>query len=303
MPGGRQVYRPQALTDGMNEVLSPDVNSSIPFGIKTALPSSNGEMNNYGFTTGSSNATALATRKAAMIYETLEDLATQEGGLGPMQYSVALRALLVHSADISSLDLKHYWEGSPKIDKYHITRYTGYGKLEPDLSHSCFDNQATLIINGLIKPEQGHQYSFPLPDCLDGSNYERRMIITLAWKTPIKTDSHRYRGAKLFFKPATKDEPGPLGLDSRELHHQQVRKGTVQHEILTGDNGMWFEDNNELTLVVNAMSDAVEDKELELPYTLLVTLETPKDSLPIYEQVKTELELRERNRAQVRNRV
>lgn len=298
MPGGRQVYSSNAIIGTMPAILIPNLQPSVMAGIKTAYPSTSQSMNSYGFTTGSSNAAALATRKAAMIFETLEDLARQEE-LGPMQYSIALRALLVHSADISSLNLKYFKDNNKSIDKFHITRYSGYGKLEPNLSHSCFDNQATLIVNGIIKPEEGHKYIFPLPECLDGTDYDRRVIMTLAWKTPINANSHRYRGAKLFFKPPTQTDSGPLQLKSRELHHQQVKNGTIQHEVLSGDSGMWF-DENDFLVVVNAMADGLDDKSLEIPYTLVVTLETPKEDLPIYEQVKTRLSVQERPRTKLR---
>ena len=286
LPGGRQVYQTSSMMDSMPLVWTPNESTSSPYGIKTAIPGQQGQLNCFGYTIGTSNATALATRKAAMIYETLKDLQTEYDVLSGLDYSVAIKALMVHSADISKLKITAYQEDNARIRKAHLMQYSGYGKLDPYLSHSCFSNQATLIIAGTFSKEEGHKYSFPLPECLNSQTAYRRAVVTLAWKTPVNVESQRHRGIKLWFSPPIQKNPGPLHLEEKQYDWQKVRHGTIQHEILTGDRTMFFQEGSQFDIIVNAKGDSLKVRDFDsIPYTLIVTVETPGVDLPIYSEV------------------
>lgn len=303
MPGGRLIYRNKAMTDGSNVELEPILNTAAPFGIKSAMPGTKGSLNAFGYTAGTSNATALATRKAAMVYETLSDLEKVAGNsLNKAHTSTIIKGLMIHGAELQGMDLKHYEEDNVNIRKYHISKYSGHGKLDMDRAHGCYGHQATLIRSGTFQSDKGHVHSIPLPDCLSGTNHLRRLIITLCWLTPINYSSQKYRGVKLWFAPDNKpsSEGNPLKVKDRELNHSQVRNGTVQHEILVGDKGMAYAKDKELSIKVNCMNDGLDmDGSFEIPYTLIVTVETPTANLPIYEEVQAKLKLMEKAKVKV----
>lgn len=297
MPGGRQIYRNRAITDSMNVELEPILFPSAPFGVKSAMPGKQGTLNTYGYTVGTSNAAALATRKAGMIYETIQDLKLVAGNhINDQHTSTVIKGLMVHSAETDELDLELYKDNNKNLLKYNITKFSGYGKLNNDRAHRCYNNQATMIRSGSFVKEEGHRHSLPLPECLSGTNHLRKLIITLSWLTPSNYSSQCYRGVKLWFRADkdTSSDNNPLQVEARELDHRQVRNGTVQHEVFVGDKGMIFAEDKELIIKVNAKGDGLKlDGSFEVPYTLIVTIETPDNQLPIYEEVKEKLRIKE----------
>ena len=107
--------------------------------------------------------------------------------------------------------------------------------------------------------------------------------------TPVNSQHRAYRKAKLSFSPPTKSH---LPFDRTQADWQQVQKGTIQHEILEGDEIGVFQDGDSLLIKVSAQGDTGQNFDEDIPYGLVVTLEVEeKNGLPIYERIREKLKL------------
>ena len=291
LPGGKQLYNPPI---GSENGFKPSVATRFPPGQRVAADSPQaGQTNHSIYTSGTSNAAALATRSAALIHDVIQDLRSSNNNIIEDGHeAVLLKALLVHGAT---------WNGSEKelLDairhlpsseqgKRRAARYLGYGF--PDINRvlECTEQRATALGCGYIEKDQIHEYRFPLPPSLSGSNEKRRLTITLAWFSPINPGHRNLRRANLSFDPPTK---GLLPLSRQQADHNQVKKGTVQHEILEGAEVSAFDDDSEIVVSVRCKADA-GDLSDSVPYGLAVTLEVAEGiEIPIYQQVSEKIAL------------
>lgn len=290
LPGGRQLYRYCLTSNGSYSI---DKSESAP-GQKTAAPDNTGTgaMDHYILTRGTSNATALATRAAAKLYEILEELQSLPGGdcINRDTTTPLLKALLIHSAtwpDEAIDILKTVVLKGKK--KRGIARFLGYGIADPARVEACAAQRATVLGAGLLQQDEAHEYEFPLPVELSNTTEWRRLIITLAWLTPVNPAHRVYRKAKLSFQPP-KDL---LAVDRQHADWQQVQKGTVQHEVLEGKKARVFQDGDSLRIKIAAQGDTGQKFDEAIPYGLAVTLEVAEQSgIPIYERVREKLAVR-----------
>jgi len=73
---------------------------------------------------------------------------------------------------------------------------------------ACTGQRGTVIGFGEITAEEIHEYRFPVLDEFGGQQIFRRMVVTLAWFSPINPGHRYFREAKLEIKSASKwDEP------------------------------------------------------------------------------------------------
>jgi hypothetical protein len=91
-----------------------------------------------------------------------------------------------------------------------------------------------------------------LPIALAATTEWRRLTITLAWLSPVNSRSRIYRMARLAFQPPT-DE---LGVSRKQADHNAARKGTVQHEVLEGDQAVAYVAGDSLEIAVDCIVDA-----------------------------------------------
>ncbi len=113
LPGGRQLYN--NVRDSSPSQKEYEINkSNKPPGQKVAIPS-----NKYSYTRGTSNANALASRSAGLIFEMLEK---NKFNIPNGNYAVVLKTLLVHSAKWGEAK-----ESFPKASKKDLPRYLGFG--------------------------------------------------------------------------------------------------------------------------------------------------------------------------------
>lgn len=299
MPGGRQLYNAPLLVGSTQ--YSIDKSVAAP-GQKVALDSrQQGTLNNEAFWRGTSNATALATRGAVRLYDMLDKLRTEEGeDIPEALMSVVLKALLVHGA-------KQDEAGKQKIEqalknasnsrqfKQVLTRYFGYGAVDIERVLTCTAQRATVLGCGEIRENEVHEYAFPIPDGFSSQKVWRRLVVTLAWLTPINPDHRNLREAKLALEPGGGNWSSQvLKLDRQDGDHNQVERGTVQHEVLEGTKQIQaFEDGETLRLRVTCKRDATAHLDAVIPYGLVVTLEA-KDDIPIYQQVRARIKPRVR---------
>ncbi|MDA3897595.1 MAG: S8 family peptidase, partial [Desulfobacteraceae bacterium] len=294
-PGGRQLYK------------TPHINSEQRYPIDTGLrvpgqqvawdSTQEGELSQRVYTCGTSNATALATRSGARIYEVLAQLQAEHGEQVPDNLmAVLIKALLVHGAQHDDQAEKALTESlkTPKNSrrfKAVMARYIGYGAVNIERVIACTEQRGTVIGCGEIKENQVHEYRFPLPLGLSGSQEWRRMVVTLAWFSPINSAHRNLREAKLELQPAGKWKETELALSRQEADHNQVLRGTVQHEILEGDNQIAaYQEDGHILLHVTCKADATEKLDEAIPYGLAVTLEVAEGvAIPIYQQIRARI--------------
>lgn len=117
------------------------------------------------------------------------------------------------------------------------------------------------------------------------------MVVTLAWFSPVNPSHRNFREAKLEMSSANKWGQLPLKLARQDGDHNQVLRGTVQHEVLEGtDQIAAFQDGDSILLHVACKKDATARLDDAIPYGLAVTLEVAEGiQIPIYEQLRTRL--------------
>src|SRR6218665_416020 len=296
LPGGRQLYRTPVLDS--QTIYQLDGGLAAP-GQQVAWDSNQaGALSQTAHTRGTSNATALATRSAARIYEVLDTLRAEHGENIPQELiSVLIKALLVHGAKqdndahkaiISALN-------PPARQSKEVTgRYLGYGAVDIERVLACTEQRGTVLGCGEIHENEVHEYRLPLPPGLASCRVWRRMVVTLAWFTPINPN-HRYlREAKLEISPSGGWKDSQLKLERQDADHHQVLRGTVQHEVLEGERRIAaYQDGDSILLQVTCKRDATAQLDHAIPYGLAVTLEVDEGvPIRIYEQLRARLQTR-----------
>ena len=294
--GGRQLYQ-KPLMNGTT-VYAADKTKLSP-GQRVAWDSpTEGHLNNTVFTRGTSNATAIASRNAGRIHEMLASLREEEQeNIPDSLIAVLIKTLLIHGArqpetakDQLVKALKN--ESNSRQFKEVIARYIGYGAPDIDRVLTCTDQRATILGFGEIAENEVHEYEFPLPPALSAQKLWRRLIVTLTWLSPINPDHRDLREAKLEMEPGGSNWDNiPLKLKRQDGDHNQVLRGTVQHEVLDGSNLIAaYQDGETLRLRVVCKKDATARLDEMIPYGLAVTLEVKEDvQIPIYQQVRARI--------------
>ncbi|OHX34298.1 hypothetical protein BJL95_03915 [Methylomonas sp. LWB] len=289
LPGGRQLFNSPPI----GTIFSASLSGSPP-GQQVAVEDNTGNLSASSYTRGSSNATALASRAGAKIYDVIESLRRQmPEAIKEDQIAVLIKALLVHGASREGaedvLDQHLKTPANSRQFKSYASKFIGYGNANISRVLACTEQRATVIGCGHIGEKQVHEYRFPLPPSLANSKQWRRLTITLAWFTPINPN-HRYlRQAKLFFDAPKNTDA--LGLSRQEAEWNQVRRGTVQHEILESSKVSYYQDGDELVIPVQCNADAIDKLDEQIPYALAVTMEVKEGvSIHIYQEVRSRIQ-------------
>ncbi|MCZ4223512.1 S8 family peptidase [Pedobacter rhodius] len=307
MPGGRKLFRkPVIQRDAGKTKLTLESSQSLSLvpGNLVAMPGVQGDIQKAGYLSGTSNSAALTTRLGAKLYEMLIELNRElpANQRIPSEYfTVVLKALLVHSSSWGEAQnfLSNIIRAQPGVTgntlKRHIFPYLGYGCVDTERILYCTDHRITLIGFGELtcRAEQdAHTYSFPLPPSLAGINIDKKLAITLAWISPINFKTAQYRKAHLFFDNL--DDNGYLTLERNSHDYRLGKKGTVQHDILTGEYADVFRDGDTLNIKVSCRGDASGLSVNEsVRYSLTVTLEIQENvHTMIYEEIKLRLQQR-----------
>lgn len=301
MPGGRQTFLNKTFEAMKETMLDLNRSNRLGPGMKVALPSVNpGELSGYGFTSGTSNAAALATRRLAMLYETVRDMKefSDDGALSKAPDAVILKALILHGAEQDELAksvLERYFRTAENkaYFKSELTQFMGYGAVDERRIHACLDNQATLIYTGVIKHDEGQDYYLPLPASLSANTAKRRLIVTLAWHSPVDHLHPDYRDAQLWAAPVF----GTINANNCDYYQHYTMSGTVFHEVRKGADAANFTSGDTMGIKVSCVSRK-KDKKLSVPYALVVTLDAPGSELPIYEEIKQGLIIDAKQRIQ-----
>jgi hypothetical protein len=169
----------------------------------------------------------------------------------------------------------------------YAPRFLGYGLCRYERVFSCSQERATLLGCGELADGESHVYRIPLPPSLSGNLTWRRLTITLSWFTPIDSLDRFYRRAALWFVPPHQQ----LLVHRCQVESKMTQRGTVQHEVLEGDQATAFVDGQTLIVQVNCRAQTPQLDE-HVPYGLAVTLEVAEGTaIPIYEEIRARLRI------------
>jgi hypothetical protein len=214
---------------------------------------------------------------------------------------VLIKALLVHgaswqqSSDLLHEIVKNKHGVPPKFIKKHVTPYLGYGAVNGQRVLNCTDSRVTLLGWGELETEHAHEFLFPLPEALGRAAVERRLTTTLAWISPTNWQSRQYRQARLYIDNITGDNYIPKGeqltLNREGIDWHTTRRGTVQHDILIGNQADPLVNGGNLVIKIDCRKDAPGlANGTAIRYGLAVTLEVNEsEKIKIYEEVKQKL--------------
>ena len=299
--GYRRGIKPEVLAAGgrvvVREYLPTRTRATLEIYDRTLAPGhliaapgpAPGDQGAVRYSRGTSNATALVSRAAGLLYDVVEKLRDEPGGeiIDTVPRSVWLKALIAHGADWgtagSVLNAILSNAGNRQQFREYVTRLLGYGAVDINRVRECTVLRASALSGGTLKKEESHMHRFPLPPSLSGRLGHRRLTISLAWFSPVNPRHHGWRSADLWFSPP---QNKPLRVQRQQADWQAVQRGTLQHEILEGGEASVFVAGTNLEIQVSCRADAGALEE-EVPYALVTTLEVAKEiGVEIYDEVR-----------------
>lgn len=304
--GGRALYtRPVAAPGEKSVALLPASTSGTGPGIRVAAPGRMGDTSATAFDHGTSDATALVTREASHLFDVLES-ASVSGDDGPLAdpefHPVLVKALLVHATGWGGrkAPLQQALGWDDREARRQATTALGYGALDLERLGRAATNRAVLVAGARIGGDGRHTYEVPLPPSLRSKAVWHQITVTLAYFAPTDAGLSRYRAAKVFFEFPDKSITGGA---RTEAEHYAVRRGTCQHEVISGHQAMTFGDRGILPIHVECMDDARHlSKGKSIRYGLVVSIEAKADtSVTIHDEVRDQL--RQTARARGRQRL
>ena len=290
LPGGREHVMFQA--SGGTLVVVPGGR----YGLSAAAPDPAGNLGRVRLTTGTSAATALATRAAHRLFDALmnADGGSMHADMDPQFRAVVVKALLVHRAKWGDrggfLDEFYGPQGRGKhIERRdNIARLLGYGFPNIDEALSCAPNRATLVGHGTIAARAANIHRIPLPPSLERVSEPRVVTITVAWLSPVNPRHQIYRQAKLDVSTVTKlDTAAGAKRASSQPSDKSAPRGTVFHTRYEGNKAAPFVDDGHVLLRVFCREQA-GSLDQDIRYGVAVTIEAG-ESIPVYQEIRARL--------------
>jgi Subtilase family len=285
--GGRLLYSEKLGNAHPKAVLIPREQNLI--GQTVAAPGvAPGMLTATDVSSGTSNAAALSTREGGLFFEILESIRREAGdnALREEFDPVLLKAALAHGSNwgISGAELDSAFRGlrERRELREYFARFLGYGATNFARVAGCTEQRVTLLGAGKLSAEEAHVYSFPLPVSLSSTRLWRRLIVTLAWFSPINCLHRSYRRAALWF-----DTTSPFNLTRKDVDFRACQRGTLQHEVFECEQAVAFTGSGKIDVQVNCRADAGELDE-EIRYGLMATLEIAENqTINIYDEIRT----------------
>lgn len=287
--GYRSIITPDLYYRGGRKFISGSWNGKCQWlqtnrepGCKVAAPTTDSAKNGQAFTFGTSDATALISHEALKCYDVLNDIYQSETGEAPPYDYIAIlvKAMLTHGAswgDIGSQVAK-----ITEAREKQVSRWLGYGIPNVSRVEECAKNRVTLIGSGSLKKDEGHIFTLPLPVDISSKVIKRRLVVTLAYFSPVEVSKQAYRSAKLWFDVVGNEQ---LASSRENTEWQAVQKGTLQHEIFEGEKALIWNDDKEIQIKVNCKEDAGKFKKA-IPYCIFVTFEVAEgQNIDVYSRV------------------
>ena len=287
--GYRSIITPDLFYRGGRKFISGSWNGNCQWlqtnrepGCKVAAPTMDSTKNGQAFTFGTSDATALISHEALKCYDVLNDIYQSETGEAPPYDYIAIlvKAMLTHGAswgDIASQVAK-----ITEAREKQVSRWLGYGIPNVSRVEECAKNRVTLIGSGSLKKDEGHIFTLPLPVDISSKVIKRRLVVTLAYFSPVEVSKQAYRSAKLWFDVVGNEQ---LASNRENTEWQAVQKGTLQHEIFEGEKALIWNEEKEIQIKVNCKEDAGKFKNA-IPYCIFVTFEVAEgQDIDVYSKV------------------
>lgn len=280
LPGGRQVAHP---TEG--DILQVHGREFADYiGQRVAMPDPTlGRLDFTRMSSGTSNAAALATRAGMLIGDVLDDSPALNAA-GPWYRRdtapCVLKALIAHGAGWGELGRTmidiHAPAGHRERRKEAVARAMGYGAVDPERLFGAGGHRVTLLAEDRIVKDERQMWRVPLPDELRSYAEFRRIVVTLAWLTPVSPNSSQYRtvGLSLLGRTGKSD----LWEGVQRVGHQPAigfgRRGTLIHSVYEGDRkAIPFGEDGGFEINVQAVSKMPGMTAVKIPYALAVTIE------------------------------
>lgn len=276
VPGGRVMYL-EPLRASDTSLTLPRV-ACQPGQLVASPGSAPGSLVEQTPSHGTSNAAALTTRTAAFLTPIVTKLQNSHtsGSLSKIPTATILKALLVHAARWN--DAKSFYQSLLCKDEplprthNHLCRYLGYGNADFDALLHHTNHSAVAISGGILAEKGGHTHKFPLPPSLSGKPGLRTLIVTLAWNTPVFHKNSRWREARLWYDTPTSHNGSVTSDIKRDNRNwQSTRRGTVQHEVFSGEAIAAFRKGDNIEIHVNCRGDGLPLRET-VAYSLVVSL-------------------------------
>lgn len=290
--GYNNMIKPELFYSGGRKFVYKDISGKLCWqtqlkepGCKVAAPY-NSTSSGLAYTFGTSAATAQVTHEAGICYDILSDLFKSETNNEiPDEYiAILIKAMIAHGATWGDKaeEIARY---TKKTDK-QISQWFGYGVPDFLRVKECAKNRITMIGIGALRSEEAHIYKLPLPFDFYNQRLFRRLTATLAYFSPISPTLLKYRTTLIWFE--VKD---PIGLfsDRQNTEWQKTRKGTLQHEIFSGNKAVNWDSSASLEIKVNCKEDAERNTE-KVQYSLFITFEVAEElDLDVYSIISTQL--------------
>ncbi len=296
VPGGRELVKAH-FDENKKCLVYPVTNAGAYCGQKMARPLSDGS--SLWNKCGTSNAAALTTRAAIQLYDTLEDLG--DGDIYKVvdhgYEALLLKALLVHGARWPT----HYRDREEKLKSEHgiqwntarsiLPKMTGYGIPNFERVKQCTKNRATVFSFGTLTKDQEAIIQLPLPESLKSVTDIRNLWMTLAWFSPINMRHKSYRRAKLSILPLKNETiEESLGVDRSAVHqphHYEVNRGTVKHDVYSGEKATPFINGGNVNFRVACPIPTEQSLDDPVPFSVVVTVEVSEQSqIPVYDEIQ-----------------
>lgn len=293
MPGAKEHVN--FVASGNTLTIRPSTPSPA-HGLKVASPPRNGRENVEGFTSGTSAATAIASRTCHQIHDALELVyGNAFNTLSHSQRATLLKALLVHTAawplpasELIKQVLGPADNSRHQQQKDNIRRFLGYGLVNAEAAVSCAEDRATFWASGVLLRDQSVSIQVPIPACVNGQAKPHSMSATLAWLTPVLAGRQSYRAIRL--KLIEPEELTSLRVDVAKTQpdQNQSRRGTVFSRRWEGEKAPILTDNHFIELIVQREPDIGTIIDEPISFGLAVTFTMPGIT-QIYEEVEARL--------------
>lgn len=312
MPGGRVLMRRVPAdrgTDHVNLLFGPNGNDQPP-GVLVASPGSEGQSNRVSYQFGTTFSAAQTTHLAGNLMEILLQL-NQESSISQQidesYFPVLVKALIAHGANLGEnytlfRDLiREFQSVESNQIKARTAAYTGYGEVNAARVLYCTAHRVTLVGVGELtwhEQESAHIFKFPLPASISSQVVQKTLVTTLAWFSPCNVWSNKYRIAHLYLSNFKNNED--LTLEDGMYDFKKTSRGTLQHQVYSGNRADAFIEGRFLIVKVNCRKDA-SDSEIKfwkrIKYGLAVTLEIPETvEVDIYKEIKAAIQTQVRPR-------
>lgn len=292
--GYRSIITPDLYYRGGRKLLINTVRNDLKWllssrepGCKVAAPFGDSAEAGQAFSFGTSDAAALLSHEASKCYDILNQIYLSETGSTMEDEFVAilLKAMLTHGASWGEISDK--LASVTNTEEKRLARWVGNGIPNISRVEECAKNRITLIGTGYLKKDEGHVYKLPLPIDFSSRLVRRRLTVTLAYMSPIEPHKQAYRTVQMWF---TIENGKKLVPDRQNTEWQAVMKGTLQHEIFTGENPEVWNDNDEMVIKVNCREDAGKLQRSSIPYCIFVTFEVAEAlNIDIYAKVSLKI--------------